>query len=270
MKVYIEQILLTNFIIDFCILAVVSKLILCQSNYRHIFLSALFGSFASLLLPYCFNLILVNTLKILTSIIMLQLLHINKQQLLLASFTMLVLSYIIGGAILSNLATPTANGYAITGINLIYVFIVTFIFTFVACKLIVWLKSQITNNTNIYDITLICNNNRITIKGFIDSGNGLFDHGQPVNIINFDTFQKLTNLTLNQYLTKNFDNLVNPHFIEANTVAGKRKILIFSIEQLHIGKSNPKTYHNVSIGVSLNFDNTKEYKAILNSSFCFN
>lgn len=270
MTIYIEQVLLTNFIIDFCILSVVSKLILAKSNYKHITLSALFGSIASLILPYCFNLILTNALKILTAIIMLQILHIHKKQLMLATLTMLVLSYIIGGAILSNLAIQTSNGYMLSGINLIYVFIVTFIFTFVACKLILWIKSKITTNSQIYDITLVNSNNKITIKGFIDSGNGLYDNNQPVNIINFDTFKKLTNISLNQYLTNNFKNLINPHFIEASTIAGKRKILVFTINELHINKLDLKKYHNVTIGVSLNFDNTKEYKAILNSCFCFN
>lgn len=270
MTIYIEQVLLTNFIIDFCILSVVSKLVLAKNNYRHITLSALFGSVSSLVLPYCSNLILVNALKILTAIIMLQILHIHKKQLLLSTFTMLVLSYIIGGAILSNLATQTANGYAISNVNLVYVFVVTFIFTFITCRLIYWLKYKITTSAQVYDTTLIHNNNKITVKGFIDSGNGLYDNNQPVNIINFDTFKQLTNITLNQYLTNDFDKLINPHFIEANTIAGKRKILVFTINELRINSPIPKTYHNVSIGVSLNFDNTKEYKAILNSSFCFN
>lgn len=270
MKVYIEQILVTNFIIDFCILLVISKLVLSKPNLKHISLSALYGSVATLIIPYCSNLILTNTLKILTSIIMLQILHINKKQLLTSSILMLILSYIIGGAILSNLGTNIGNGYQLSNINLIYVFAITIIFTFASCKLISWIKSKINTNSNIFETTLILNDKKIKIKSFIDSGNELTDNNQPVSLINFDTFTQLTNLTLNQYLTNNFESLNNPHFINANTIAGKRKILVFTINELHLNKSTTKIFKNVTLGVALNFDNTKEYKAILNSSFCFN
>ncbi|MBQ8522874.1 MAG: sigma-E processing peptidase SpoIIGA [Clostridia bacterium] len=271
MNVYVEQVLLTNFVIDFCILLIISKCVLSKPNYKHIILSSLFGSFATLIMPYCANIILTNTLKILTAIIMLQILHISKKQLLLSCMLMLVVSYIIGGAILSNFGTQTANGYGLNKINLIYVFATTLIFTFVTCKLIVWIKSKITSNSNIYDITLINDDKKITTKSFIDSGNSLLDNNQPVSLINFDTFTRLTNITLNQYLTKNFTSLNNPHFINASTIAGKRKILVFTINELHLNKcSNIKIYKNVKLGVALNFDNSKEYKAILNSSFCFN
>ena len=71
-------------------------------------------------------------------------------------------------------------------------------------------------------------------------------------------------------MNNDFKDLINPHFIEANTIAGKRKILVFTINELHLNKTNIKVYKNVTLGVALHFDNSKEYKAILNSSFCFN
>ena len=271
MKIYIEQAIITNFIIDFCILLVISKLICPTTKYKHILFSALFGSIASLIATYWNNLIINNALKILTSIIMLQIIKIKtKKQIFLSCMLMLVLSYIIGGAILSNFGTQSASGYAISGVSLLPVFAITIIFTFINCKLITWIKAKITANSNIYDITLVNNNKQLSIKSFIDSGNGLYDNSNPVSLINFDTFSKLTNITLNQYLTNDFNSLNNAHFIEANTIAGKRKILVFTINELRINKDKIKTYPNVTLGVALHFDNTKEYKAILNSCFCFN
>ncbi|MFQ6724571.1 MAG: sigma-E processing peptidase SpoIIGA, partial [Clostridia bacterium] len=226
MKIYIEQLLLTNFVIDFCILVMVSKFIFSKTTYKHIFVSALFGSVASLILPYCTNFMLTNIFKILTSIIMLQLLHIPKKQLPISCALMLCLSYIIGGVILSTFGKISNGGCVISNTNLIYVFIITILFTFILSKLIIYLKHKITTNSNILDTTLILNSNKITIKSFIDSGNALYDNNQPISLINFDTFTKLTNITLNQYLTNNFNTLINPHFINANTIAGNRKILI--------------------------------------------
>jgi hypothetical protein len=249
----------------------VSKLIFSTNNFKRITSSSMFGSLSSLILPFCQNSIFTNLLKISTSILMLQIINIHtKKQLFLSTLLMLILSYIISGAILSNFGAQSSSGYAISNISLIPVFAITIIFTYITCKLIAWLKTKIIANSNIYDITLINKKQSITIKSFIDSGNSLLDNNKPVSLINFETFSKLTNITLEQYLLNQFENLTNPHFIEANTIAGKRKILVFTINELHLNKSNVKVYKNVILGVSMNFDNSKEYKAILNSSFCFN
>ena len=201
---------------------------------------------------------------------MLQILDIHKKQLIWSSLLMLALSYIIGGAVLDNFGTQQANGYALNEVGLIPVFAITLIFTFVTCKLISIIKSKITTNSSIFNTTLINHDKKIIIKGFIDSGNALYDNNKPVSLINFDTFNKLTDISLNQYLINDFKNLTNAHFITANTIAGKRKILVFTINEMHLNHTIPKVFKNVTLGVALHFDNSKEYKAILNSCFCLN
>lgn len=271
MKIYIEQVLVTNFIIDWCILLVVSRLVFSKTNYKHLTLSSTFGSVATLIVPYCTNILIINIFKILSSIIMLQLIRIKtKKQLFLSCLLMLVLSYVIGGAILDYFGTSTNNGYIINTINLLPTFIITVVFTFISCKLVTWTKSKIVSNSNIFDVTLVNNGKQMNIKSFIDSGNGLYDNNSPVSLINFETFTKLTNISLTQYINNQFEGLNNAHFIEANTIAGKRKILVFTINELHLKHSRVKIFKDVKLGVALHFDNTQEYKAILNSTFCNN
>lgn len=270
MKVYIEQVLITNLLIDFCILLILSKIIFYKPNYKHIILSATFGSISCLLLPFCPTTLLANILKILTAIVMLQILNVNKKQITPAFILMFIISYIFGGAILANYSTKSPNGYIVELKNLIHVIIIVLTFTIVTCKLASFVKSKISTNSNIYPITLINGTAKIEINSFIDSGNGLMDNGQPVSLINFDTFSKLTNITLKQYLLKQFDTLKNPHFITANTISGKQKILVFTVDELHLKSTHSKIYKNVKLGVSLHFDNCNNYKAILNSYFCFN
>ena len=271
MKIYLEQVLFTNLVIDFCILIIISKIVFSSVNIRQILYSSIFGSMVTLIYPYCTNILLVNALKILTAIIMLQILGVKtKKQVLLSSILMLIISYIFGGAILSNFGYNIGGSYAITNISLIPIFAICITCTVVSCKLITYIKSKITTNSNIYNITLVYNCKAISIKSFIDSGNGLYDNNNPVSLINFDTFTSLTNISLEQYLINDFGSLKNAHFISANTIAGKRKILVFNIDELHLTKHHTKIYKNVTLGVAMNFDNTKEYKAILNSCFCFN
>ena len=256
-----------NFIIDFCILIIVSKCVYSKPNFKLITHSAMFGSFASFITPFCTSTLTVNILKILTSIIMLQILHIHKRQLVLSVALMLVISYIFGGAVLSNCATVSSNGYMLAQNSVISVIIVSIIFTFTTYKLIAWIKSKIITNSNILDTTLVLNSKQLTIKSFIDSGNELYNNNQPVSLIDFNTFSTLTNISISQYLNGEFSSLINPKFIFANTIAGKKKILIFTIDKLIVKN---KIYKNVQLGVSFKFDKSKEYKAILNSYFCLN
>ena len=266
MTIYIEQVMLTNFIIDFCILTIISKFIYYKPNFKRITLSAIFGSIVSLMVPYCSNWLLHNALKLSTSIIMLQIIALHKKQLISGTLLMLTVSYVMGGAILSNFGTSTNGGYVLSKINLIYVFGICISFTFIISKLLPWLKSKVCANSHIYEIQLVNNNVSINIKSFIDSGNGLQDENQPVSLINFETFTRLTNISISQYLSNQFTSLKNPHFINASTIAGNKKILVFTINELHIKN---KIHKDIKIGVAMHFDNSKEYKAILNSSFYF-
>lgn len=271
MKIYIEQVIFTNLIIDFCIILMISKLVQAKTKYFRVFLSSFLGSILTLIYPLCPNGLIVNILKILTSIVMLQLIQIKPKQLPLSIMLMFALSYVVGGCILSNFGTQTAGGYMLKPSNLIPVFIVTFISTFVCLKLIKWVKSKIICSSHIYSTTLTHKGNSVSIKSFIDTGNSLLDtDNSPVSLINFETFSSLTSVTLEEYLSNDFSKLNSPHFINASTIAGRKKILVFVIDTLTLNHAKPINYHNVKLGVATNFDNSKEYKAILNSYFCFN
>ena len=270
MKVYIEPVLISNFVIDFCIMLIISKIVFSSISIKRIIFSSIFGSISVLMYPFCANPILLNILKILSAIIMIQILRpISRKQLFLSTLTMFCLSYIFGGAILSNFGSASLGGYTIKNdLNIWIILTIIIILSFIICQIIKWLKSKIITNSNIYIAELTLNNKSINIKSFIDSGNSLHDNNQPVNLINFDTFSKLTNVNLEQYLTNQF-SLNDAHYISANTIAGSKKILVFTIDSLTLHRKTSQTFKNIKLGLSLNFDNSKEYKLILNSSFCY-
>lgn len=271
MKIYIEQIIITNFIIDFCIMLMISKLLFSKTNYGRIFLSSFVGSLTALIIPICPNNLIINAIKILSAIVMLQIIKVRKKQLPLSVLLMLAISYIIGGCILSNFGVQTQNGYMIRNSSLLIIFTITLISTFITLKIIRWVKSKVISNSHIYSTILTYKNNSINIKSFIDSGNSLSDlDNTPISLINFNTLKNLTNISLDEYLNNDFSKLNNPHFITANTIAGTKKVLVFNIDKLTLIGKSTNTYYNVKIGVATHFDNSKEYNAILNSYFCFN
>lgn len=271
MTIYVEQAIFTNLIIDFCIILMISKLLQNKTNFCRVFLSSLLGSILALIYPLSPNALITNILKFLTSIVMLQIIQIKPKQLPISIILMLVHSYVIGGCVLSNFGIKTSSGYTLSPYNLLPVFTIAITSTFICLKLVKWIKSKIISSTQIYSTILTYNLNSVNIKSFIDSGNSLTDtDNSPVSLINFDTFCKLTFITLEEYLNNDFSKLNNPHFINANTITGCKKILVFNIDTLTLCEKKPVEYHNIKIGVATNFDNTKEYKAILNSYFCLN
>lgn len=270
MKVYIEQTILINFIIDFCILTIIAKLLFVNTSKKRLILSALFGSVIVLIYPYCINQFLVNSLKILSALLMLQIMHsMNYKQLSISLLLMLGLSYTIGGTIISNIATTTNSGYTIKPHNTISAIILTILSSVIIYNLIKYIKFKILSNSHIHEINLTHQQNSIIIKGLIDSGNSLNDNLTPVSLINFDTFTRLTNISINDYINRRFSSLINPKFITAKSIGGVRQILVFTIDKLTILNTN-KSFSNIRLGVMLNFDNSKEYKAILNNCFCLN
>lgn len=271
MKIYIEQLIFTNLIIDFCIILMISKLLQNKTGFFRVFLSSFLGSVITLIYPLCPNNLIVNILKISTALVMLQIIQIKPKQLPLSVLLMLALSYVIGGCVLSNFGTQSAGGYMLNPSSLLPVYAITILATFVCLRLIRWVKSKVISSAQVYSTTLTYRGNSVSIKSFIDSGNSLTDlDNSPVSLINFDTFSKLTTTTLEEYLNNDFSKLNSPHFITANTIAGRKKILVFNIDTLILNGKKPVEYHNIKIGVATNFDNSKEYKAILNSYFCFN
>ena len=98
MIIYLDLIFLINFIMDFYILSGVKFLLRLQTKFIRIIIGSLIGSLSLILLFFKLNIIEINLLKILISILMTYI-TFGKNKFLNKLFYLYIISIILGGSI---------------------------------------------------------------------------------------------------------------------------------------------------------------------------
>lgn len=263
MTIYIENFLIQNIIINFCLLRLVMLTLKPQyTNLRLIISSIVGASFSVLSAVVLTNNTIINILKILCSLSMLKIAFKQTSKetcislILLFSFT-----YAFGGAIMSiSSSTYTTNFGIITSsnFNLEAICLIIIVLTFILEKITNNLKNRLKTNNYIYQITLQQNNNRLSINAFLDTGNLLNLDGKPVLILDIDSYLKLTKTTL-------LDFYLKPNkTIQTHTVAGSENMKLFTIDCVKIKTKNKTvTIKNQLIAVNTHANFKTNYKALL-------
>ena len=251
MKIIIEYVILENLIIDYFIIKNTGCIL--KDKPKFVFLSCLFGSIMALICPL-FNLSIIIELlyKIIVAILIIcvsfKFKTMKKFCLILSTFVLITFLY-GGGCYAIQCITNT-----FTELTLL---VVTFILYILVSKMIVYnnKKKNITDFS--FDVVLINKGKVIKDKGFLDSGNLLYDPItlKPIVLINFKIFEKLfQNIELNELLLHKIDceKLNKAHYIKFDTIGKSGSMLVFDIDKLLVKNENlSKISENVSLGLSL-------------------
>ena len=178
MKIYIELIFIINFLLDFMILYGVKHLLKRKSKNYRIVLGSLFGSLTLLILFIKVSTIELFILKIILSIFMI-LISFGIKNIYQNILYFYLISIIIGGFIY--LFDLQNNKFYF----LLLIFL-TPIFLYLIIKELIQIKI---NYKDKYQVTIIINNKKYTLDGFIDTGNRLIDNISNKSVI-------LTNLNI--------------------------------------------------------------------------
>ena len=264
MTIYIESFLIQNILINFCLLRLV--LLICKptSSFFRLCLASILGASFSVISSTCLkNYMLINLLKLVAAISMITIAFKQTKKQFVFNFILLfALTNAFAGAIISFSSNTYITHLGIITASKINLEIVTssiIILTYIFELIAKHLKFKFKLNNFIYKTTLIKNGNKITINSFLDTGNLLNYNGNPVIIIDLNTFLKLNKINLIEfYLNKTEE-------IKLNTVTGSRNLKLFKLDCIiiHHGKFNKK-YDNQYIAVNTDncFKNTN-YKALL-------
>lgn len=262
MDVYIETVLLDNFVIDYIILFAVSKTLHLKIKKKFLAFASLFGAVFALLLPLI-NLheVLLFTLKMCCGVLMIFII-IRKplKKFLLSFFLFVIYTFVTGGAIIGIILFFNGNIYSAATLN--YNFKVPVWAIAVGAMFIVLstlkLVKFIDKKRHVFPfkrrVEISLGKNNCECEAFIDTGNGVFDsEGQGVNIISFNLAQKLIGEEkLNNVIIGLENNLVYEK--KACFVAGGKKSIFFliKIDSLKIYLDNTiHTIESVPIGISL-------------------
>lgn len=191
MTIYIDIILIINFIIDLLLLLSVSFLLKRRASLTRIIISSSIGSLSTLLLFVIHNNFLLLIYKLLTSIIMIIItfkynnFHYFKDNLIY----LYIISIVLGGTIylINNQISSINNGLIFTSNNLkINLFLLIIISPIIIYKYLKTTKNYQITYSNYYDIDIYYNDLCIKGTAFLDTGNNLKDpyFKRPIILIN--------------------------------------------------------------------------------------
>lgn len=273
MQIYIEYFLIDNIIINLIVLYLVGFTLRVKLNKFLVLFVSLLGAIFSVVYG---RLNLINVFdfiyKILIGVVMILCLKKFKscKQFLIFYILFVTYTFVSGGfcyAILSlfNINTNSSNILIYDFKIPISLFILcVFVYLLLLVKLITFLVKRNSIDQFYYDIVLKVNGKSYLLKGYLDTGNKMFDTNiqKGVNILSLGVFCKIfKNFPMQKILlnsvTKN--DLLNAHYITCNTVNSKEKMLIFEIDEIEIkNKKNTIIQKNVLFGLSkkefLDFD----------------
>lgn len=200
MIIYIDLVILINFIIDTLLLISVALLLKRKTKFKRIIIASLLGSLSTLMLFLFNNSLILLLLKFFISTLMVVItfkyenFHYFKDNLI----WLYIISIILGGSIylLNDQIALTNNGLVFSSngftINLILLLIIT---PFILYKYIQYQKSFKNNYSNYYDVDIYYKDEKISETGFLDTGNKLIDpiFGKPIILVNKNLIKKAVN-----------------------------------------------------------------------------
>ena len=268
MEIYIETFILQNVLINFCLLKLIYLTTKPKTSFLKMIVACLIGSFSSvIIIMFLNNVFILNLCKFITATIMLILAFKQSKKHFIFNFILLFLyTYAFGGIISSFGATQyfgTFGTVTTSKFSLEFICIVFIIFTYIFELVVKQLKLKIKTNSLVYNLTLTLNDNSIKINAYLDTGNFINYNGQPVLILDINSYLKLTKMNLIEFLSTKSNE------IKTATVNGNNSLKLVQIDtlELNINKTNiklDKPY--VAINTNNCFKNTN-YQALLSPLF---
>ena len=283
MEIYIEYVLIDNFVINTLILLCVKNTLKLRTNWLRILLSSGLGTIVAITLPLlCLSNWFVFPIKIVLGVCMVLILsRYYKFKEFLISF-LLFIGYtilLVGACIVTLLAFGTnlellSQGAYDIALPLGVILLIVTIYVYFIITLGKYLARKKELEPFIKQVQIYLGDKVMHFKGFLDSGNKLNDNktGLPVVIISFNALEKyfskdvLENLILEHGKSSDFKNV---HLVPYNTISGEaKKMVVFQADKMVINSGkNEYITNRFMIGVSYKvFNDAVSYDLLLNVS----
>ena len=248
MTVYIEYVIINNVIIDYLMLKATFVLTGNPIRKRRLFLCAFLGGVIALIYPALeINQTILTLVKIMSGVLIVLLAGQYKsvKNFYVNAIIFFFCTFLTGGVIMGvfNLFGIEAQSEFIVAGIVIPVYLVLRFFG----EVVKYFFKRKNVESLIYEVEISLNSKKLKVKGFLDTGNSLFDNGEPVIICD------------KHFAKKNFaDQIVKMKFkkIEVLTATGRRENLAFKLDRLVLYNGNKEhIYENVTVCIShVNFD----------------
>ncbi len=251
MIVYIEDVLIENFLVTLLILLCMEKMLKNKITKKRKVLASLLGALFSLTYPLI-NTNLVLIYKLLAGLFIVGA-AFGKKRKLSNYLIFLLLTALFGGA--NILVYYTVYGKLEIKDNFATYILILLLFSvyYMVNSCIKLMQKKIVISNFVYTIKIINHDSIFEDNAFLDSGNTLIDkkNNMPVFIINFKLFSRMyKDIKIEDILKKDYKGLKDPHYIKSGFASGSGKILIFTVDALEINiNENKKIIKNANLGL---------------------
>jgi len=252
MTVYIEYVLIDNFVIDYLLLKATFTLTRTAYKKVRLFLCAILGAAFALALPVIvLNTVILTLIKLAFGLLLVLIAATFKsaKSYYINALTFFGFTFLTGGAIIG---IYSLLGLDYSGeISIAVMAVPAYLLIKAISELVsfVYKRKEVVSET--YDCELTLGDTTLKLKGFFDTGNGLYDGDSPVCVCDKKTALKL--------LGGSF-SLPEMKYISFSTVSGKDKNLSLKLDKIVIyTEDKENVYYNVTLmvakgGVSVDYD----------------
>lgn len=269
MEIYIEDFILQNSLINLCLLRLTQLTTKNQTSFFKLLLASIVGTgFSVLCAGFALNAIMINILKIVCAFVMLKIcFKISFKQtigniLLMFAYTLALCGLVInlcGGNNLNTGGIVFANNIHLWRV-LVVCLMGSYLLSFVARQI----KLKLNLSNLIYPIILKNAGKTISIYAFLDTGNILNYNGQPILVLDLESYLKLTNQSYINYLLKQKSN----QKLNLQTVTGNNNVQIFNIDEMQIKINHKiKVINFATVAVVNQKFSSGNYHALLSPAF---
>lgn len=280
--IYVDILIVTNFIINYFLLMLTVKLSKSKLKRIRIVIGSMVGSLCSIIILFnTMSFFYINIYKFILAIVivLISFKYISLKKLTKNIIFFYIVSFIFGGIMTAVwlFLTPSNmvmhNGivyfnYSITAL-LIFTAIIYFILNII---IDVYMKVDIKNTK--YDVELYIFGNKVSCRGFLDTGNTLKDvyTNKAVIITSLDFIKKYlpNELTyeINNYFRNDFTNIVNSgkiKYIPFNSININGLLPTINIDKIVL-KNTEKTFEDKEVLLSISNKDISlgEYDVLLN------
>lgn len=230
MVVFIEYAIIDNLVIDFLILKITFAILNITLDKGRVLISSLFGTLIALLLPLVYEEKIISILVRLSCGLIMCILankHNSIRSYFIFTITFFTLTFLFLGAILGIFSLFNIEYSTEISITLMILpFYIIYKGIGGAIKFLYRQKDIISFT---YQIEISVNNMVKTAKGFLDTGNAVFDNDNPVIFCGKNFF--------NHFIDENFARLKLKKIL-INTISGQTENFAITIDELkiYIGK----------------------------------
>ncbi len=240
MTVYIEYVLIDNFIIDYLMLKASFTLTASSVSRVRLFLCAFFGAIFALFYPLIdINDIILTLIKVCFGLVMVLIAgkFKSKKDFYVTAIVFFVYTFLTGGAIIgifNILSLPYSSEISIA------IMVIPVYFVFIGITAVAkYLYRQKDVNSYIREVEItafgICKRG----KGFYDTGNELYDGDNPVIVCNKNFAQEFLGGDITKLKLKK---------LCVNTVNGRQENFAFNIDEIKIYNGDkPNIFNNVTL-----------------------